>query len=109
GDGGLLQGRGRALQRDLGEEPEVQEDLRQLEAVPRRAEPVVPGRGQHLRQLHDPAVSAERALSRSRARAAREEREGPALTGGAFLLGTTGRRYLMMTAGGSSPSSVGCC
>ena len=32
----------RALRRDLGQEPQVQEDLRQLAAVPQRGDPVVP-------------------------------------------------------------------
>src|SRR3546814_10162706 len=48
---GLRRGQ-RALRRDLGEEPEVQEDLRQLGQVSRRTAAVVPRRGRHLRQLH---------------------------------------------------------
>ena len=42
GDGSGVHRLQRALRRDLGEEPEVQEGLRKLEAVPQRGDPVVP-------------------------------------------------------------------
>ena len=51
----------RALRRDLGEEPEVQEGLRKLEAVPQRGDPVVPRCRVHLRQLHGAPVGRQQA------------------------------------------------
>ena len=68
------------LRRALGQEPEVQEDLRQPEGVPDRREPVVPRCREHLRQLQLLDVGA---------RAARPHHHGqeerPRL-GGAFCL-----------------------
>ena len=61
GDGSGVQRLQRALRRDLGEEPEVQEGLRKLEAVPQRGDPVVPRCREHLRQLHGAPVGRQQA------------------------------------------------
>jgi hypothetical protein len=50
-DGGLLQGGPRAICRDRGEEPRVQQDLWRVEPLPRRAVALVPRGGEHVRQL----------------------------------------------------------
>src|SRR5687767_12877334 len=51
GAGGGVEGHARAVRRVLVQERQVQEDLRPLEGVPRRAVPVVPGVGADLREL----------------------------------------------------------
>ena len=66
GDGGLLQRRQRALRRDHRQEPQVQEGLRLLEALPQRGGPVVPGGREHLRQLHGAPVGRQQAVAPKR-------------------------------------------
>ena len=63
GDGGLLQRRQRALCRDHRQEPQVQEGLRLVEAVPQRRGPVVPRGREHLRQLHGAPVGRQQAVA----------------------------------------------
>src|SRR5882757_2789507 len=63
GDGGVVQRRQRALCRDGGQEPQIQEGLRLVEAVPQRRGPVVPRRREHLRQLHGAPVGCQQALA----------------------------------------------
>src|SRR5712691_11302880 len=48
----LLQRDPGGLCRTLGEEPEMEDDLRALEEIPRRRAPMVPGRRAAVRQLH---------------------------------------------------------
>jgi TRAP-type mannitol/chloroaromatic compound transport system substrate-binding protein len=51
-DGRLLQGSHGAVQRAVGQEPELEEGLRGLRQLPARPEPVVPLRRSRLRRLH---------------------------------------------------------
>ena len=50
----------------IGQERQVQEGLRSVEAVPQRRGAVVPRRREHLRQLHGPPVGGQQALAPTR-------------------------------------------
>ncbi len=62
GSGSLLQRDQRGLRVAQREEPEVQEDLRDVEAVPRRGGSVVPRCREHAGQLHGAPVGGQQAL-----------------------------------------------
>ena len=64
-DGGVVQGSHGAVQRAVGHEPGLEEDLRRLRGLPPRLEPVVPLHRSRLRRLHAAAeaLTARRRLS----------------------------------------------
>ena len=57
--GGGPQGLQRAVRRDFGQEPGLQETVRVLQDLPQRRVSVVAGGRVHLRQLHDPGPPAQ--------------------------------------------------
>jgi TRAP-type mannitol/chloroaromatic compound transport system substrate-binding protein len=70
----------------VGQEPEVQEGLRSVEAVPQRRGAVVPRRREHLRQLHGAPVGRQQALTAARS----SERKAPLRRGFFFARSVAG-------------------